>query len=184
MKKRTVAILLTFVFAMGVASGGTLAWLTDQTQPITNVFTGSQLDIGLKESTGETYKMVPGCELEKDPKVLVQGGSETCYIFVKINTTGEFEKFLEYEVADSWNKLDEVAGVYYQVVKEKKEDQAFEVLKGNQVTVKGTVTKEQLKLLTENTNPRLTVIAYASQYYKNSSEPFSPAEAWKNGSGT
>ena len=45
MKKKTVALLLACVMALGVAVGGTLAWLTDTTQEVKNTFTDSNINI-------------------------------------------------------------------------------------------------------------------------------------------
>lgn len=100
MKKRTVALLLACVMALGVAIGGTMAWLTAKTPEVKNVFTTSDISIELKEhelnaeGTGLTdkvtttgnnnYKMIPGWTIPKDPWVTVEAGSEACYLFVKV----------------------------------------------------------------------------------------------------
>ena len=41
MKKKTVALLLACVMALGVAIGGTMAWLVDSTGEVENTFTVS-----------------------------------------------------------------------------------------------------------------------------------------------
>ena len=85
---------------------------------------------------------------------------------------------MTYEMADGWEPLPEAPGVYYRKVAAATADTTFEVLKGNQVTVKGTVTKEQMNGLTADTYPTLTVTAYASQQFKNNTQEFTAAEAW------
>lgn len=96
---KSMALLLAMVLLVGCAIGGTLAWLTDKTDEVKNTFTTSNIDIELTE-TGTTkddttgnetrnYKMVPGWTLSKDPKVTVKAGSEDCYLFVKVATTGK-----------------------------------------------------------------------------------------------
>lgn len=55
----------------------------------------------------------------------------------------------------------------------------FSVLKDDQVTVLGTVTKEMMAAV-ENNKPTLTITVYASQLYKNNTELFTAAEAWAN----
>ena len=39
MKKKTLALLLALVLLAGGVIGGTLAWLTDKTDPVKNTFT-------------------------------------------------------------------------------------------------------------------------------------------------
>lgn len=98
--KKKIALLMACVMAFGVAVGGTLAWLTAKTEPVTNVFTPSDITITLQEhtynaeedklTTTETtegvsnYKMVPGHTIPKDPWVTVKAGSEACWLFVKV----------------------------------------------------------------------------------------------------
>ena len=188
MKKKTFVLLLALVLIAGAAVGGTLAWLTDTTEAVQNTFTTSDIDITLVETTSE-FKMVPGCTIEKDPKVTVKAGSEKCYLFVKIEKSSNFDNFMTYTVANDWKALndtnsDGVAddGVYYRVVEASNADQEFAVLKDNQVTVKGTVTKADMEALkaADATLPTLTFTAYASQYMKNNTEPFTAADAWTN----
>ena len=71
-------------------------------------------------------------------------------------------------------------GVYYRVVPAADIGTAYGVLKGDEVTVKGEVTKAMMDALTEDTRPALTVTAYASQLYKDAGTRFIPAEAWAN----
>ena len=87
---------------------------------------------------------------------------------------------MTYEMADGWEALPEAPGVYYREVAAATADTTFEVLKDNQVTVKGTVTKEQMNALTADTYPTLTVTAYASQLNQNATTKFAPAAAWAN----
>ena len=60
------------------------------------------------------------------------------------------------------------------------ENNKFEVLAGNKVSVRGTVTKADMNGLTQATYPTLTITAYASQLYKSAGAEFSAAEAWAN----
>ena len=173
MKKKTVALLLVLVLLLGGAIGGTVAWLTDKTSPVTNTFTDSNIDITLNETTGSDYKMVPGYTISKDPKVTVKAGSEKCYLFVKLEKSTNFDDFLTYQIADGWTALEGQNGVYYRVVDTDQMGTAFIVLKDNQVSVKDSVTKAMMdELADHNKRPTLTVTAYASQYSKNNSDNF------------
>ena len=188
MKKKTFVLLLALVLIAGAAVGGTLAWLTDTTEAVQNTFTTSDIDITLAETKGGTdkeFKMIPGCTIEKDPKVTVKAGSEKCYLFVKIAKSDNFSSFMTYTVADGWTQLkdasdNDVPGVYYRVVDTTEMGTPYSVLKDDQVTVKGEVTKAMMNGLTTTTYPTLTFTAYASQFSKSNTESFTAAEAWKN----
>lgn len=179
MKKKSLALLLAIAIVVVGVVAGTVAWLTDKTPSVTNTFTTSDINIELKE-TKNNFQMIPGWNIEKDPKVTVKAGSEACYLFVKLEKSTNFDTFMTYEMADGWEALPEAPGVYYREVAAATADTTFEVLKGNQVTVKGTVTKAQMNALTADTYPTLTVTAYASQLYKNNTEKFTAAAAWAN----
>lgn len=141
---------------------GTLAWLTDKTEPVVNTFTVGDINIELKETTGETYKMVPGIELVKDPTVTVKAGSEACWLFVKVDKSVNFDGFMTFEMADGWIALSGHAGVYYRNVDATNADTGFDVLKDNKVMVLDTVTKTMLEGAKTNA-PTLTFTAYAVQ---------------------
>ena len=165
MKKKTVALLLALVLVLGVAAGGTLAWLIDKTDPVVNTFTYGNINITLTESTGNNYKIIPGKDITKDPKVTVKATSEACWLFVEVKEEGTFvADKVTYSIADGWTKGDGTkipANVYYREVGAVTADTDFSVLKDNKITVKDTLTKEDIKDIT--TNPTLTFTAYACQ---------------------
>ena len=161
MKKKLTVSLAVLALVACMTAGATLAWLTAKTSSVTNTFTYGDINIELKETTGESYKMVPGNTIAKDPKVTVKANSEACWLFVKVEKSTNFDEFMTYGIADGWTKLDGVDGVYYREVASPTDDTVFDVLKDNSVTVKTTVTKEQFNSLTSN--PTLTFTAYACQ---------------------
>lgn len=180
MKKRTMALLAAVLLVVGVAIGGTLAWLTAKSDTVTNTFTTSDIKITLEETKGgdtHTFKMIPGYTIEKDPKVKVLEGSEACFLFVKLQKSANFDKYMTYEMANGWEALADVPNVYYREVTTIPAE--YDVLKNNQVTVNGTVTTTDMKAA-ETDKPTLTVSAYASQLYKNNTDKFTAAEAWGN----
>ena len=93
MKKKLLIPIMILILVIG-AVGGTLAWLTDKTDPVTNTFTVGNVDITLAETTGKTYKMVPGQTITKYPKVTVEAGSEECWLFVKIEKSTNYDNFM------------------------------------------------------------------------------------------
>lgn len=171
MKKRTVALILAVTLVLGIAIGGTVAWLTTKTDPVTNTFTVGNIDIELTETERE-YPLIPGNLLDKDPTVTVDGGSVDCWLFVKVEKSDNLDDFISYAIADGWTLLE--SGVYYREVSASANDQSFAVLAGNTVTVKSTVDKATLDALTDATRPTLTFTAYAVQRANFNS----PADAW------
>ena len=160
--KKALFIMLSAALIVCTTVAGTLAWLTDTTAPVVNTFTIGDINIELKETTGETYKMVPGIELVKDPTVTVKAGSEACWLFVKVVKSGNFDSFMTFEMADGWIALGGYAGVYYRNVDATNADTGFDVLKDNKVMVLDTVTKTMLEGAKTNA-PTLTFTAYAVQ---------------------
>lgn len=141
---------------------GTLAWLTDTTDPVVNTFTVGDINITLTERQNLDLKMVPGRTITKDPKVTVKAGSEACWLFVKVEKSVKFDDFMTFEMADGWIALSGHAGVYYRNVDATNADTGFDVLKNNNVMVRDTVTKTMLEDAKTNA-PTLTFTAYAVQ---------------------
>lgn len=181
MKKKGLALVLALTLLVVSAVAGTLAWLTAKSDTVVNTFTTSGIDVELTE-TNEEYKMIPGYSIHKDPKATVLAGSEECYLFVKLDKSTNFDTYLEYVIADGWTKLDGVTDMIYYRVVDGTTNQigtAYSVLANDQVTVKGTVTKDMMTAA-QTTKPTLTITAYASQLHKNATETFSASEAWNN----
>lgn len=179
MKKKGLAMVLALVLLAVCAVSGTLAWLTAKSDTVTNTFTTSDIKVELTE-TNETYKMVPGYDIHKDPKAKVLAGSEECYLFVKLDKSQNFGTFLTYEMAEGWTLVPSETNVYFRKVLTADIGTAYSVLANDQVTVKGEVTKAMMDGLTTETLPKLTVTAYASQLYKSAGVEFTAAEAWAN----
>lgn len=173
MKKNVLIPVIAIALVLCCVVGGSLAWLVDQTTPVTNTFTVGDINIDLTETTTD-YKMVPGNTIAKDPTVTVKAGSEASWLFVKVTESANFDDFMTYAIADGWTALAGVDGVYYRQVPATTADTTFAVLKDNTVSVKDTVTKEQLNALTADTYPTLTFQAYAVQ----SDNVATAADAW------
>lgn len=177
MKKRTLALLCAVTMVIGIAVGGSLAWLMDSTTAVTNTFTTSDVDITLTEPEGAEndyeFQMVPGKTITKDPQVTVTAGSLDSYIFVEITKSDNYDDFLDdYTVATDWTAVgDSAPGVYYREYTSSNSPVDYQILANNQVTVKSSVTKTMMENLTEETYPTLTFTAYAIQkdYLKDSS---------------
>lgn len=189
-RNRRIALTACLMIAVMVASiGGTLAWLTDQTAPVVNTFTSSNIDITLTETGATTsddgqqnksFQMVPGKPIDKDPVVTVENGSEDCWLFVKVEESTNLDQFIDYTMASGWTHLNNTTNVYYRKVSASTQDQSFSIIGynvpndddtttfvENKVLVKNTVTKANMDALEAGTaeSPTLTFTAYAVQYY-------------------
>ncbi len=167
---RGLILVLALALIVGVAVGATFAWLTAETDPVVNTFTYGDINITLAENTGSDYKIIPGVNIAKDPKVTVKAGSEACWLFVKVEEENwpEFadgEGKVNYGIADGWTKGDGTnnipANVYYREVAANDADQEFPVLKDNKITVSDTLTKIDISGL--SATPKLSITAYAIQ---------------------
>ena len=168
---RLFVLMLALVLVLGCAVGGTVAWLVAKTDPVGNTFTYGDINITLTETTGEDYKIIPGVDIGKDPKVTVKAGSEACWLFVKVEekdwpafkeADGTTKK-VSYAMANGWAALDGVAGVYYREVDAVTADTSFGILAGDIVTVSENLTKTEVNSITAGTQPTLTFTAYAVQ---------------------
>lgn len=159
---KAFAAVLALVLVLGCALGGTVAWLVAKSDPVVNTFTYGDININLEETTGSSYKIIPGMNIEKDPKVTVKANSEACWLFVKVDEVGTFvADKVTYSIADGWTALTGQPGVYYREVGAVTADTDFYVLKDNVVKVSDTLTKEDIKDIP--TRPTLTFTAYAVQ---------------------
>lgn len=100
MKCKRIAIAALAFILICLAAGGTLAWLTDRSDPVVNTFTAGNIEITLQE-TAFDFKMVPGNDIVKDPVVTVEGGSEACWLFVRVeeSVSPALEDYIAYEMA-------------------------------------------------------------------------------------
>lgn len=168
---RAFIALLALVLVIGCVAGGTVAWLVAKTEPVVNTFTYGNIDITLTETTGTSYKIIPGTDITKNPKVTVKGGSEACWLFVKVEEVGAISTIttdpVHYAIDTGWAQLKDkdgkdVSGVYYRLVDAVDNDTAFNVLKDNKIIVSGELTKETINGYAVQ-QPTLTFTAYAVQ---------------------
>ena len=162
---KTFVAMLALVLVIGCAVGGTVAWLVSSTNAVVNTFTYGDINITLGETTGATYKIIPGVNIDKDPKVTVKKDSEACWLFVKVEEEGTFvANKVTYSIADGWTKGDGTnipANVYYRAVDAVTSDTDFAVLKDNKIYVSEELSKSDIQSITAQ--PKLTFTAYAVQ---------------------
>lgn len=186
--KKLIALICAVLLLVG-AAGATLAWLTDQTQVVKNTFTVGDININLTENgatdtdgdnkvdLNNSFEIIPGTNLDKEPVVTVEKDSEACWLFVEV-TEANWPQFKEadgttlkvkYEIAAGWTLLSKTntpgndTYVYYREVGATTADTPFDVLKATnekEIAVSSTLTKEELNKMTA---PQLTFKAYAVQ---------------------
>ena len=191
--KKVFAMLLALALVVGCGIGGTIAWLMDTTDAVTNTFTVGDVELTLVESpydaangtygtatekVNNQYPLIPGNTYMKDPKVTVLKNSEDCYLFVKLEKVNDPDTYLTYEFeATGWTSYaaatDTDTLVYYREVTKSDADQAWELLKKDAsnitVTVKETIVKNNTTnttapVMPASTNqPQLIFTAYAVQ---------------------
>lgn len=182
MKKKTVALLLALVLVFGVAAGGTLAWLTDKTDAVTNTFVAAELGtVTISESNANhEYMVVPGGTINKDPKLSFTRESTdksvAAYVFVKITAANWVydsnakaytlkqgdQVAMSWTLADGWIAVDGTSGVFYKEVAAGDNLTDIQIIKNNAITVNGdNVTKENIVAISGNAT--LTFQGFAIQ---------------------
>lgn len=192
-KARRALLTLSLVLVMMmVAVGGTIAWLTDNTENVVNTFTTSDVDIWMTETVGgavkntdidgsitnPNFQIIPGGTEIKNPAVVVEDGSEASWVFVQVTEDGgevtvdgkitKFSDFITWEIDSSkWQPVPGTEGVYYHTFDEKlAADLTLNVLADTEVVYPQTVTKAMLNALEEageEQKPTLTFKAWIIQ---------------------
>lgn len=176
MKKRSIALLCAAVMVVGMAIGGTMAWLTANTSTVKNTFTVGNIDIELKETGAEEsgdlltkdFKMIPGQTLTKDPTVTVEAGSEERWLFVEVVEGNDLATYIDYTVDANWRNVDDSGpngGTVYVYEGSVADGMPISILANDKVTVLSSVTKDMMDALQEPGAqlPTLTFKAYAIQ---------------------
>ena len=190
MKKKIYIIIVSILSICSFLVGTSVAWLSSKTDEVINTFTYGDINIKIEETDTQdndnneftnSYKMLPGNKITKDPKITVLKDSEDSYLFIEIKESENFKNFMKYELVEGWTLVSGTENVYVREVTKKDSDQEFYVLKDNTVTVLESVTKQMLNDLDKNgqTNyPTLSFTAYAVQRDSNIEAIDTAVEAW------
>ncbi len=196
MSFRLCATLLALALVLGCGIGGNLAWLTAQTDPVVNTFTVGDINIELWEPkydpetnkldeytrvTSNTYKILPGSVLPKDPQIEIKEGSEPCWLFMKMEKKDFVEGISHSAAGKLWTELEDESGVYY--IEYTPDNNNFKNYYfdtnglsremnirffANQIqtiVVSGDITKEKMTEINENGGMEMNFTAYAVQRY-------------------
>lgn len=135
MKKKTLTIAIALVLVVALAVGATWAYLTATAGPVTNTFTAGKavaqgdlklyehlakqntdgtysLDKAVDTVTSNTYTVMPGVNLPKDPTVEVTKAEGPYYLFVEVTKGAKVDgDTLKYTVDSSkWFRLTSITG--------------------------------------------------------------------------
>lgn len=200
--KKVLTVTLAVLLLIGCSVGATLAWLTAKTDTVTNTFTVGKVNITLQEHgyveasnslnttkpvNRNTYKLIPGKNMPKDPFVTVASGSEKCWVFVCVKETNNTidsddevavsTDVISYSVNNGWNALQEDNGtrtyksgvtVYYRVVDTAQMGTPLYIFEANGCDdtdhANGCVTVNPDLTSSYTATPTLTFTAAAIQY--------------------
>lgn len=163
--KRVLLTASLMVLVAVVSIGGTIAWLQDGTETITNTFAPTGIGITLTETKNGPYKLIPGEEYDKNPTVSVLEKTDVdIYLFVKFVEEGTPDTYLDYTSSlnadKGWTLVTGESDVWYRKVAAGATVRNWELLDDNKVTVKTTLEKEQMP---DPDKVKLSYTAYAIQ---------------------
>ena len=147
--KRTFVVVAAAILIIIASVGATMAYLVASSQPVINTFTVGYVQLSLTETTGDTYRLIPGTSQAKDPVLTVNTGSEACWLFFKVEKSPEFDNYVTFSVADGWQPLEGYSDIYYRAVNKVDTNTAFPLLEDNQVHIRPTLTEQLLSALPE-----------------------------------
>ena len=217
MKKKILVACLCVALAVLTVAGTTLAYLTSKAE-VKNTFTVGNVKMTMDEAAVDTngnklfkegsttelaarvdkneYILSPGHTYTKDPIVHMDGKSENCYVFIKVENglgvleaSGASYKTIATQITDNkWTQLTDkdgkaVAGVYYQEYnkgQETKDLKVFENFKiaDNANTLKNADNQVIWDTITDANKINVNVTAYAIQ----KDGMASAYDAWTKGS--
>ncbi len=102
-KQKVLAISLCILLLLGSVVGGVFAWLTSQSDPIINNFSGSNLEVVAAEDDWE-YFMMPNTPIAKNPSATIQAGSEPAYLFMKPTESDNLSDYIDYYIHSDWQQ--------------------------------------------------------------------------------
>ncbi|MBO5355236.1 MAG: hypothetical protein J6B09_04125 [Clostridia bacterium] len=174
--KKLMLTVIAVICILAVGVGSTIAYFISVSGPVENTFTVGNVALTLTETTGAEYDMIPGTTVTKDPLVTVKGGSEECYVYVKLDRQNGLDDYVTYALADGWTLLGGFDGVYYRKVEHSAVDKHYAVLQNDQMTIKANLTKEKMLAINTTALPQMKITAYAIQTLGIES----PSDGWYN----
>lgn len=176
-KKKAFALITALALIMTASSVlPTVSWLTAQSDVVVNTFAGGAISLVLDEAevdgngkavgedrvTENSYRIIPGTTLDKDPTVTVLSGSDVCFVFLYVDSMLS-EEYFTMNYSSEWIRAAESDSgylyVYMSVVDAAGGDVVLPAI-FTQVSISEELTSETILALGELT---LKVQAYAVQ---------------------
>ncbi len=169
-KKKLAVTAIAVLLAMVLMLGGTLAYLTGESEVTSNQFSTNSNSVELKETTGGEYNVVPGTSEAKDPTVIATCTLDS-YVFLEVNDVTY--NLVGYTINADWELLftesitdeeDEEVGttyIYYQLLTGTASEKKLNVLVGDTVYYYSATTNEDMEAAGEEVS--LTFKAYIIQ---------------------
>lgn len=200
---RRILLLVGLMSLVAVISiGGTIAWLTDSTQAVTNTFTTAGIDITLTETWNADgpdsdtdfdhweVQLIPGKSYDKNPVVAVTRPDTDVDIYLFVKVEDNISDYVNYtsllDTTNGWTRLTTTddSVVWYRVVAASEENPSWHLIKDDTVTVKDSIVKTGTNVTgTNNTvmpssEVTLKYTAYAIQTEGFNTATSTVADAW------
>lgn len=195
MKNRKFAkvalIALAMVLVCIVSIVGTVAYLTSESETVTNTFTVGNVKITLDEAnvdengdiedatrvTENSYKLIPGETYTKDPTVHVDAASEDCWLFVKVENeiaTIEASATVAEQMAANWTLVAGTENIYAYNTTVKGGD---DIVVFANFTIKGDVDNDTLASYNDKTIV-VQALAVQSTGFDSAADAFTAVGGW------
>ncbi|MEA4920933.1 MAG: hypothetical protein VB078_08440 [Clostridiaceae bacterium] len=161
--KKILTFGLSMVIVAAIAITGTLAYLSDDTDSITNRFTFGNISMKLEETYAANSKIYPGAVIAKTPVITINAKSETCYVYALVDN-GFASDMATLNISADWTAIGRTGTktvyVYKTTVANSENDQALTAI-FTQVTFSGeNLTSANIETVAGST---ITVDAFAYQ---------------------
>ena len=205
---KVLSLVLAFVLVIGASVAGTLAWLTAQTPTVTNTFTSAELfanpenDFTLWEHEAvqkndgtytlnstkvfaNTYELLPGVDIPKDPTVDVDNLKEYAYLYIKVSGLPMATGLTATIDTAKWTALgDKYPNVYVYMGEHANGQKVIEATETNPVTFTQTILTDNkitvASTFDANKAGSLSELKFEAYMVQATGNGANAAEAWVN----
>lgn len=191
-KTKLISSAISLMLIVCFAITGTVAWLIDTSGPVEDTFTFGKVDIELYDGTTTTlwkdcthyansgeanyglytegnFKMIPGAPFAFDPRVEVLNGSESAYVFVKIEDENALSTYVTsiLPAATNWKNIENTNVYYYcantAAIAKVTNATRLQIFANGQLSVKTELNADSFSTIQNGNLPKLKITAYAIQ---------------------
>lgn len=206
-KTKLISSAISMMLIVCFAITGTVAWLTAKTDTVQDKFTFGKVDIELLDATNGdkwadsaheraknkdklyigtdnngSFKLIPGASFNFNPAVKVLDGSESCYVFVKIEVPANLAAAIKPLKLTDWTRVSGFADVYAYTPKSTftkvyATDAECIIVEDGVMVTKTSATSATLQAVGED-KIKITAYAIQSEYLTPDNTPPTPEAAW------